>query len=53
MKYFTETDHLFLLAGNRCNDITEKFGACFATVRAITGWDTTKTLCIEFPSLRQ
>ena len=36
MKYFRETDHQFLLAGNRCNEITEKTGACNATGRSIS-----------------
>ena len=53
MKYWTETDHQFLLAGNRYSEIREKFGACYGTVFAITDWGTTKILYIRRISFAQ
>jgi len=53
MKYVIETDHQFLLAGNLCNEITEKSAACSATAIAITDWDTTKILYIRRISFPQ
>jgi hypothetical protein len=54
MKHFTETNHQFVLACNRCNEITEKFGAYFVhSLCAIIDWDITKIMCIEFLSFRR
>jgi len=53
MKYLTETDHQFLLAGNRSYEIPEKLGACSVTAFAITDWDTTKILYIRRISFSQ